>query len=176
MLLPLPRNVSKASILRSWVLHSKVSQCFIISRAHSRSCHANETCVATLIFLKRVTKAQPSPHVGEPGVQFLSCHSWLILNSASDDRDPHLTDHNTPSPSNTGKKYGHLQVQKAFPYLQHVVLIERQLPWGVQNAEILTCLTSIILWCRFLSLQYRAYLDRKKMKCVSIKKLNWGDT
>lgn len=90
------------------LLHSKVSQRFIISQAHSRSCHANETCVATLIFLKQVTKAQPSPHVGEPGVQFLSCHSWLILNSASDDRDPHLTDHNTPSPSNTGKKCGHL--------------------------------------------------------------------
>lgn len=36
-------------------------------------------------------KAQFSPHVGEPRVQFLSLHGWLILNSAYDDTGSHLT-------------------------------------------------------------------------------------
>lgn len=57
----------------------------------SHSCHANEACVATLIFSEAGHKAQFSPPVGEPGVQFLSCHGWLILNSAYDDTDSHFT-------------------------------------------------------------------------------------
>lgn len=43
-------------------------------------------------------KAQFSPHVGEPGVQFLSCHGWLILNSAYDDTDSGLTGLATTTP------------------------------------------------------------------------------
>lgn len=45
----------------------------------------------------------------------------------------------------------------------------------VQNAELTTCLTSVILRGRFLSLQSRSYLDRKKMKHSQIKRLKWWD-
>lgn len=45
----------------------------------------------------------------------------------------------------------------------------------VQNAELTTCLTSAILRGRFLSLQSRSYLDRKKMKYSQIKRLKWWD-
>lgn len=77
MLLPLPPNVSKASILHLRAFlpkHSKVLQHFIISQAHSHSCHANEACVATLIFLKQVTKLN-SPLMWEN----LESNSWAVM-------------------------------------------------------------------------------------------------
>lgn len=150
MLLPLPPNVSKASILHlcAFLLkHSEVLQHFIISQAHSHSCHANEACVATLIFLKWVTKLN-SPPMWEN----LESNSWAVM--AGWFWIVHMMTQTLmlpawpprhPFPPKAEKKYGHLGFQNAFPYLQHVVLIERLLSWGVQNAEIITCLTSIIL-------------------------------
>lgn len=77
MLLPLPPNVSKALILHLWAFllkHSKALQHFIISHAHSHSCHANEACIATLTLLKQVTELD-SPFTWEN----LQSNSWAFM-------------------------------------------------------------------------------------------------
>lgn len=113
-----------------------------------------------------------SLHMGEPAVQFLSCHGWLILNCAYDDTGSHFTSlATTPHPPNTGKKYDHLGFQNAFPYLQHVVLIEHLFSWAVQNSEMIARLTPTIPKGRFLFLQCSSYFDRKKMKHSQIQRL-----
>lgn len=181
MLLPLPPNVSKASILHlpAFLLeHSKVLQHFITPHAHSQSCHANEPCVATLIFLKQVTKLN-SPLMWEN----LESNSWAVM--AGWFWIVHMMTQalillagpsQHPFPPKCWKKYGHLRFHNAFSYLQHMVLTKHLISWGVQNAEIITCLTSIILRSQFLSLQQGSYLDWKKMKDTMIKRLNWQDT
>lgn len=180
MLLPLWPNVSRASILDLWALllqQSEVLQHFIICQAHSHHCHANEACASTLIFLKQITKLN-SPLMWENP----ESNSWAVMAGwfwivcmMTQTVILLAWPPQHPFPTNAEKKYGHLWFQNAFPYLQHVVLIESPISWGIGNADIITWLTSVILRGKFLSLQYRSCLDRKKLKHTEIKRINWWD-
>lgn len=125
MLLPLPPNVSKASILHLPAFlpeHSKVLQHFITPHAHSQSCHANEPCVATLIFLKQVTKLS-SPLTWEN----LESNSWAVMagwfwivHTMTQALILLAWPSQHPFPPKCWKKYGHLWFHNAFSYLQHI--------------------------------------------------------
>lgn len=108
-----------------------------------------------LIFLKQVTKLN-SPLMWEN----LESNSWAVM--AGWFWIVHMMTQalillarppQHPFPPKCWKKYGHLWFQNAFSYLQHTVLTKHLISGGVQNAEIITCLTSTILRGQFLPLQ-----------------------